>query len=83
MRAFSINIGGLGPNCRLQVGLLDEGFHPLAGFSGADEAVLATDGFRVPVLEGGAAIPRRAGACWLDLRFAGVRPRTPSSMPPM
>ena len=37
---FSANVGGLGPYTELRFELLDEGFHPLPGFSGADAAVL-------------------------------------------
>lgn len=37
---FSANVGGIGPYTELRFELLDEGFHPLPGFSGADAAVL-------------------------------------------
>ena len=37
---FSANVGGLGPHTELRFELLDEGFHPIAGFSGADAVVV-------------------------------------------
>lgn len=37
---FSANVSGLGPHTELRFELLDQRFHPLPGFSGADAAVL-------------------------------------------
>lgn len=69
-----INVSGLGPNSALRIGLLDEGFQPVAGFSGADDAILAENGFRLPVVwKGGSTLPagRRLR---LEVKFDGVRP---------
>ncbi len=69
-----LNVSGLGPHCSLRLGLVDEGFVPVAGYSGPDDAVVTENGFRVPVQwKGGASLPagRRVR---LDLRFDGVRP---------
>ena len=61
---FSANVGGLGPYTELRFELLDEGFHPLPGFSGADAAVLTG-------LEG--AGRRRGGLGAGSAEPAGVR----------
>jgi len=72
-RAY-VNVSGLGPNCTLRVSLTDEGFRPLAGFSGEAAAVVTHDGFRVPLRwQGRDRLP--AGRRWrLDVHFDGMRP---------
>jgi len=70
-----VNASGLGEHSRLTVGLLDEGFRPVPGFSGADAAVLTTSGFREPVTwKGGGAVLPSQRTVRLDIRFEGVRP---------
>lgn len=70
-----INAAGLGSEASLRIGLLNEGFHPLPGFSGADAAVVAESGLRVPVTwPGGRLLPANLGRLRLDIRFDGVRP---------
>ena len=69
------NASGLGAESRLRVSLLDEGFAPVAGFSGADAVVLAADAFRAPVRwAGGDALPARPARLRIDVRFEGLRP---------
>ena len=69
------NASGLGQHSQLRVELLDHGFRPLPGYSGADAAVLAEDGFRVPARwREGDAIPTAAGPVRVAVRFEGVRP---------
>ena len=69
-----VNASGLGPNCSLRVGLLDEGFRPIEGFHGEGDAVLTRDGLSLPVSwKAGSTLPpgRRVR---IDVRFSGVRP---------
>jgi hypothetical protein len=69
------NASGLGQYSRLRIGLLDEGFRPINGFSGDESAVLAEDGFRIPVRwKGGDSLLPSQGLVRLDVRFEGVRP---------
>ena len=79
---FSANVGGLGPYTELRFELLDEGFHPLPGFSGADAAVLtelegAGEGEEdlVPGQES-RRMPRRSPDC--ASRSAGSAPSPPT-----
>ncbi len=69
-----INASGLGEHSQLRVEVLDEGFHPVAGFSGEAAAVVAADGFRVPLKwKAGANLPASAGPLRLRVLFEGVR----------
>ena len=68
-----MNASGLGEHSRLRAGLLTEGFRPIAGFSGADAAIIGEDGFRIPVKwKAGAALPQ--DIVRIDIAFVGVRP---------
>ncbi|MBL9214183.1 MAG: hypothetical protein JNG83_01775 [Opitutaceae bacterium] len=70
-----VNVSGLGANARLRVELLDEGFRPVPGYSGADAAVLTTNGFREPVRwKSGAALPAGGKSFRLSVGIDGVRP---------
>lgn len=69
-----VNASGLGQYSRLRVDVLDEGFHPVPGFSGEGAAVVGADGFRVPLKwPGGAKLPASLGALRLRVHFEGVR----------
>ena len=66
---------GLGEHSRLAVSLLDEAFRPVPGFSGADAAIVAKNGFREPVIwKGGPGLLPANGTVRLDISFQGVRP---------
>jgi len=70
-----VNASGLGKNSQLRISLLDEGFHPIPGFSGDDAAVLSEGGFRVPVKwKGGDRLLPAQKSVRLQVDFAGVRP---------
>jgi hypothetical protein len=70
-----VNASGLGEHSRLRVGLLDEGFRPISGYSGENAALLKEQGLRIPVFwKGGNSLPISKGLFRLDLRFDGVRP---------
>ncbi|WP_026876566.1 carbohydrate binding domain-containing protein [Jiangella gansuensis] len=57
---FFVNAEGLGTNATLRLELLDDNLTPLAGYSGANAAVVSTNGFRTPVVwPGTAALPER------------------------
>lgn len=69
------NVSGLGPYASLRIGLLDEGFRPIEGFSGDAGAVMAETALRMPARwAGGAAIPADLGRVRLDFHFEGIRP---------
>jgi hypothetical protein len=71
----SVNASGLGERTRLRVGLLDTGFRPIPGYSDNDAAVLAQDGFNIPVAwRQEDALSAALGPVRLDIRFEGVRP---------
>lgn len=73
--ALRLNVSGLGPHAQLRVSLLDAGFRPVPGFSGADAAVVSESGFDVSVRwKGGAALPADRGGLRVQCEFAGVRP---------
>jgi len=73
--SLRLNVGGLGPHAQLRVSLLDAGFRPVPGFSGADAAIVQENGFEVPVRwTGGAALPSGRGALRIQCEFIGVRP---------
>jgi hypothetical protein len=70
-----INASGLGQYTQLRLSLLDEGFHPIPGCSGADAAVITQNGFREPVRWKAAdALQPSHGRVRLDVRFEGIRP---------
>ena len=72
---ISVNASGLGERTRLRVGLLDPGFRPIPGYSESDAAVLAQDGFNIPVAwKQHDALSPALGPVRLDIRFEGVRP---------
>ncbi|MDB6169288.1 MAG: hypothetical protein JWM88_2152 [Verrucomicrobia bacterium] len=74
VRAF-LNVGGLGEYTSIRVSLLDEGFHPVPGYSGNEGAVVTANGFRTPVpWKNGAALPISARPFHLQIEFVGVRP---------
>lgn len=69
-----VNASGLSEHARLHVGLLDDGFRPLAGYYGPDGAQLTHDGLHSPVRWGGGdALPVDRGRVHLDIRFEGLR----------
>jgi hypothetical protein len=73
--ALRLNVSGLGPHAQLRVSLLDAGFRPVPGFSGADAAVVQDNGFAVPVGWAGAtSLPADKGALRIQCEFIGVRP---------
>jgi hypothetical protein len=73
--ALHLNVSGLGPHAQLRVSLLDAGFRPVPGFSGADAAVIQDNGFAVPVAWAGApALPSNRSALRIQCEFIGVRP---------
>ena len=70
-----VNASGLGEQSRLRLDLLDQGFRPLPGYSGDDAAVIADDGFRIPVRWRDAdALPEGNEPVRIAVRFAGARP---------
>jgi len=72
--AVFVNASGLGQYSELRVDILDEGFHPLPGFSGDSAAVVSADSFRAPLKwAGGASLPAASGPLRLRVRFEGVR----------
>jgi len=72
---ISVNASGLGEQSRLRVSLLDEGFRPIPGHSGADAALLTADGFRQPLRwAAGEAVLSSHGPIRIDIEFEGVRP---------
>ena len=65
-----VNVSGLGEHSHLCVDILDEGFHPIEGYSGAR---INADGLRSPLIwEAGDTVSDRT--IRLDVHFAGVRP---------
>lgn len=70
-----VNASGLGQYSQLRIGLLDESFRPIPGYSGQDAAVVAQDGFRTAVRwRSDDAVLSSHGLVRLDIRFEGVRP---------
>jgi hypothetical protein len=69
-----LNASGLGEYSRIRVGLMDEGFQPIAGYGVDDALPLVADGLRIPLRW--KAHDRLPGdkAMRLDVRFEGVRP---------
>ncbi|HXN21485.1 MAG TPA: hypothetical protein VOA41_01930, partial [Candidatus Dormibacteraeota bacterium] len=70
-----INASGLGQYSYLRVGLLTEGFRPIAGYSDSDAAKIGESHLRFPVRwKSSDALPVSAGPFRIDIRFEGVRP---------
>jgi hypothetical protein len=70
-----VNASGLGQYSHLRVGLMTDGFRPIAGYSDDDTAVIVGDGLRLPVRwKGGDALPDSSGPVRIDIRYEGVRP---------
>jgi hypothetical protein len=71
-----VNASGLDKDNRLRVSLLDEKDQPLAGLGGADAAVIAEPGLRVPVTwKGGKAITADHHKVKIRIAFEGTRSR--------
>ena len=69
-----VNASGLGEHGTLSVGLVDEGFRPIPGYSGAEAAVVGADGLRTSIRwSGGDRLPTDRGRARLDIAFNGVR----------
>jgi hypothetical protein len=70
-----INASGLGEYSQLRIGLMDEGFCSIAGYNGEDAAVIAEDGFHIPVRwkNGDSLLPSH-GLIRINIHFAGIRP---------
>ncbi|MFM8550969.1 MAG: hypothetical protein ACKOCD_01420 [Nitrospiraceae bacterium] len=74
VRAF-LNASGLGANASLRVSLLDDTFRPIAGYSGADAAVVSATSFRAPLTwKQGNVLGESLGEVHLQVEFLGVRP---------
>ncbi|WP_053207403.1 carbohydrate binding domain-containing protein [Jiangella muralis] len=56
---FHVNAEGLGDGATLRFELLEHDFTPIPGYSGADAAVVATDGFRAPLSWGRGRLPEK------------------------
>ena len=70
-----VNASGLGEYSQLRVGLVDEGFNPIPGYSGEDAAVISKSGLCMPVQwKAGDSLLPSQGLVRLDIQFAGVRP---------
>jgi hypothetical protein len=70
-----VNASGLGEHTQLRVSLLDEGFRPIAGYSGADAAVMTKSELRGALAwKGGNAIVPSQGRVHVEILFEGVRP---------
>ncbi len=69
-----VNASGLGEYSQLRFELLDEGFRPIPGYSGADAALMRADGFRSPLRWGaGEQWLPALGRVLLDVHFGGIR----------
>ena len=70
-----VNASHLGEYSQLSVSLLDEGFQPISGYSGADAGIISQSGFRTPVgwKRGDALLPSH-GPVRLHIGFEGIRP---------
>jgi len=70
-----VNASGLGEHSQLHIGLIDEGFHPIPGYSGEDAAIIAENDLRMPVQwKGGDSLLPSQGLVRLDIQFTGIRP---------
>ena len=74
-----VNAGGLGPNSRLKINLLDRGFQPIPDYSGDNAAIIDTNSLKAPVLwKGGTGIKSALGEVRIQVLFEGVRPEDAS-----
>jgi len=72
---IALNVSGLGEYAHLRVSLLDEGFHPVPRYSGADATIVTDTGLHVPLHWGGGDLLSPShGLLRLALNFEGVRP---------
>ncbi len=82
-QSFYVNAEGLGADASLKVELLSATLQPIAGFSGADAAIVTQDGFQTPIAWKGKAsvegLPDRIrlrvtyqGAKMEDIRFCAL-----------
>ncbi len=69
-----VNASGLGEHSQLRVGLVDEGVHPIPGYSGDDAAVVSEDGLRIPAQWKGGDSLLPSGLVRIDIQFTGIRP---------
>jgi len=70
-----VNASGLGAHSQLRIGLLDKGFHPLAGYSGDGCAVMSESSLKAPISwQAGDALLPDMGPVHLDVSFEGIRP---------
>ena len=70
-----VNASGLNEHSRLRVGLMDEGFRLIPGYSGTDAAVVSEDGLRSPVRwKADRSLRPSLGRVRLDVQFEGIRP---------
>ncbi len=69
-----VNASGLGEYTQMRVSLLDEGFKPIAGYSGAQAAVVTANGLRTAVSWGGGRALPAGRSVHLSIDFTGVRP---------
>ncbi|HCN07187.1 MAG TPA: hypothetical protein DIT01_04575 [Lentisphaeria bacterium] len=73
-----LNVSGLGEYAMVRVELLDLEFRPLAGYSGADAALVRESGLRVPVQWGGQnALPATGQPLRLAVALGPVGPDCP------
>jgi len=71
----NLNASGLGQYSHLRVGLSDEGFRPISGFSGESALVVKEDGFKIPLRwQAGDSLSPDLGTVRVDVQFEGVRP---------
>jgi hypothetical protein len=76
-RAF-VNAGGLGESAHLRVELVDAGFRPIPGFSGAGTAEVRASAFDAPLRwAAGDTLPSEK-TFRMSIQFAGVRPEDAS-----
>ena len=70
-----VNASGLNEYSRLRVGLMDEGFRMIPGYSGTDAAVVSEDGLRSPIRwKVDRSLRPSLGRVRLDVQFEGIRP---------
>ena len=70
-----LNASGLGDYSQIRLSLLDEGFKPIAGYSGNDAAVVTVSGLRRPIAwKNGSTLPNAGKPLRISIEFTGVRP---------
>lgn len=73
MRAFA-NVSGVGEHSRLRIGLVDEGFRAIPGYSVEDAEPIHADTLKQPLRwRGGDAVSPALKTVRFDVRFEGVR----------